>query len=36
MVILANCATEAHRPEEMLRLDPASPEIPYSWDLKHG
>ncbi len=36
MVILANCATEPHDPEEMLRLDPASPEIPYSWDLKHG
>ena len=36
MVILANCATEPHDPEEMLRLDPASPEIPYTWDLKNG
>lgn len=36
LVILANCATEPHRPEEMLRLDPSSPEIPYTWDLKHG
>jgi len=36
LVILANCGTEPHRPEEMLRLDPSSPEIPYVWDLKHG
>lgn len=36
MVILANAATEAHRPDEMLRLDPASDEIPYSWELKNG
>jgi dTDP-4-dehydrorhamnose 3,5-epimerase len=35
-VILANAATEPHDPAEMLRLDPAAPEIPYSWDLKHG
>jgi dTDP-4-dehydrorhamnose 3,5-epimerase len=36
MVILANCATEPHDPNEMLRLNPYTPEIPCSWDLKHG
>jgi dTDP-4-dehydrorhamnose 3,5-epimerase len=36
LVILANCATEPHRPEEMLRMDPATPEIPYDWSLKNG
>ena len=35
-VILANCATQPHQPEEMIRLDPFSPQIPYDWDLKHG
>ena len=34
--IIANCATEAHDPNEMLRVDPFSSEIPYNWDLKHG
>ena len=36
MVILANCATEPHDPQEIIRLDPLSEEIPYKWDLKHG
>lgn len=36
MVILANCASEPHRPEEMIRIDPLSPEIPYDWSLRHG
>ena len=36
MVILANCASEPHRPEEMLRMDPFTPEIPYDWAVKHG
>jgi dTDP-4-dehydrorhamnose 3,5-epimerase len=36
LVIMANAATEPHRPEEMLRLDPFSREIPYDWGLKHG
>jgi dTDP-4-dehydrorhamnose 3,5-epimerase len=36
LVILANCASEPHDPQEMLRLDPFTPEIPYRWDLKHG
>ena len=36
MVILANCATEPHDPDEIIRFDPFSPEIPYDWGLKHG
>jgi dTDP-4-dehydrorhamnose 3,5-epimerase len=36
MVILANCASEPHRPEEMIRIDPLSPEIPYDWSLRNG
>ena len=36
MVILANCATEPHDPDEMLRIDPFTSEIPYDWDVKHG
>ncbi len=36
MVIMANCATEPHDPEEMDRIDPFDNSIPYSWDLKHG
>jgi dTDP-4-dehydrorhamnose 3,5-epimerase len=36
MVILANCATEPHRPEEMLRLPPDDPSIGYDWNLRHG
>jgi dTDP-4-dehydrorhamnose 3,5-epimerase len=34
--ILANCATEPHRPEEIERIDPFTSEIPYDWSLKHG
>jgi dTDP-4-dehydrorhamnose 3,5-epimerase len=36
MVIMANCATEPHRPEELLRMDPFTPDIPYDWSLQHG
>jgi dTDP-4-dehydrorhamnose 3,5-epimerase len=36
LVILANCASEPHRPEEMLRLAYDDPAIPYDWTLKHG
>lgn len=36
LVILANAASEPHRPDEMLRLDPFTDEIPYDWSLKHG
>ena len=34
--ILANCATEPHDPDEIERIDPFSPDIPYDWSLKHG
>ena len=36
LVVLANCATEPHDPDEIDRLDPFTPEIPYDWSLKHG
>ena len=36
LVILANCASEPHRPEEMLRLPYNDPVIPYDWTLQHG
>ena len=36
MVILANCATEPHDPNEMIRIDPFTPDIPYNWDVRHG
>lgn len=32
--IVANCATIPHDPEEILRLDPFDPAIPYDWGLK--
>ena len=31
--IVANCATLPHCPEEDLRLDPFTKEIPYNWDI---
>jgi dTDP-4-dehydrorhamnose 3,5-epimerase len=34
--MVANCATHAHDPEEIVRLDPFSPTVPYSWELRHG
>lgn len=34
--IVANCATEPHDPEEIVRLDPFSSRIPYDWSVKHG
>jgi dTDP-4-dehydrorhamnose 3,5-epimerase len=36
LVILANAASEPHDPEEMLRIDAFSPDIPYDWALQHG
>lgn len=33
--IVANCSTIPHDPEEILRIDPFSNEIPYNWNLKH-
>ena len=36
LVILANAATEPHDPEEIVRIDPFTPDIPYDWSLKNG
>ncbi|WP_342305942.1 dTDP-4-dehydrorhamnose 3,5-epimerase family protein [Methanolobus sp. ZRKC5] len=33
--IVANCASHPHDPEEMIRIDPFSKEMPYNWDLVH-
>ncbi len=33
--IVANCATIPHRPDEIVRKDPFSPDIPYDWSLKY-
>jgi len=32
---VANCATLAHDPEEIARMDPLDNNIPYNWELKH-
>lgn len=34
--IVANCATIPHRPDEIVRKDPFAPDIPYTWDVRHG
>ena len=36
MAVLANCATEPHDPDEIIRIDPFSTDIPYDWGLRHG
>ena len=36
MVVLANCASEPHDPDEIIRIDPFTKNIPYDWGLKHG
>ena len=33
MVIMANCATEAHDPTEISYIDPNDNDIPYDWAL---
>lgn len=33
--IVANCASLPHDPEEIDRLDPFDPSIPYDWGIKH-
>ncbi len=35
MVIMANCATQPHDPNEIRYLYPFTNEIPYDWSLKH-
>lgn len=34
--LVANCATTAHHPGEIERLDPFDNDIPYDWALRHG
>ncbi len=34
--IVANCASIPHDPDEIDRLDPFDPSIPYDWSLRHG
>ncbi len=34
--MVANCATLAHDPDEIVRMDPTASDIPYDWSLKHG
>lgn len=34
--LVANCATIAHRADEMERADPFENHIPYDWSLRHG
>ena len=33
LVIMANCATEPHDPEEISYIDPINNDIPYDWSL---
>lgn len=35
MAIVANCTTITHRADEIDRLDPFDPAIPYNWEIKH-
>jgi len=32
---VANCATIPHDPDEIIRIDPFTNDIPYDWSLKH-
>jgi dTDP-4-dehydrorhamnose 3,5-epimerase len=34
--LVANCATEPHDPDEIVRMDPFAAHIGYDWALKHG
>ena len=34
--MVANCTDVGHRPDEIERMDPFDPTIPYQWDIKHG
>jgi dTDP-4-dehydrorhamnose 3,5-epimerase len=35
MAIVANCSSIPHRTDEIDRLDPFDPSIPYNWEIKH-
>ena len=34
--LVANCATEPHDPDEIVRKSPFSEDIAYDWALRHG
>jgi dTDP-4-dehydrorhamnose 3,5-epimerase len=34
--IVANCTDVSHTPDEIVRIDPFTKDIPYNWDIKHG
>ena len=34
VAVVANCATIPHDPDEISRLDPFDPSIPYDWRLR--
>jgi dTDP-4-dehydrorhamnose 3,5-epimerase len=34
--LVANCSTVPHTPDEIVRKDPFTDEIPYDWALRHG
>ncbi len=34
--IVANCASIPHDSDEITRIDPFTPSIPYDWTLRHG
>lgn len=36
LVVMANCASIVHDPEEMLRRPFDDPSIPYDWALRHA
>lgn len=33
--IVVNCASIPHDPQEIIRMDPFTKEIPYDWELRH-
>ena len=35
MAIVANCASVPHTADEIDRLDPFDPSIPYNWEIRH-
>ena len=35
MAVVANCASIAHKADEINRLDPFSKQIPYDWAIQH-
>jgi dTDP-4-dehydrorhamnose 3,5-epimerase len=34
--LVANCSTIPHDPEEIVRMDPFTLDVPYDWSLRHG